>query len=73
MRSASMTISYPRRAVRVSGVAISSMADSKLVWLLGVLVVLAAIGLLMLCRELQNAVLARKEVKEARTLVHKKP
>jgi hypothetical protein len=49
------------------------MDDDKMVWLLGVLVAMAAIGLLMLCRELQNAVLARKEAKEARTLVHKKP
>ena len=44
------------------------MADDKIVWLLGGLVVMAAIGLLMLCRELQNAVLARKEAQEARTL-----
>jgi len=49
------------------------MDDDKIVWLLGVLVVMAAIGLLMLCRELQNAVLAKKEAKEARRLVHKKP
>ena len=49
------------------------MADDRMVWLIGVLVVMAAIGFLMLCRELQNAVLARKKAKEARRLVHKKP
>ena len=50
-----------------------SMNDDNIVWLLCVLVVMAAIGLLMLCSELQNAVLARKEAKEARRLVHRKP
>lgn len=49
------------------------MDDDRMVWLLGVLVVMAAIGFLMLCRELQKAVLARKKAKEARRLVHRKP
>ena len=48
------------------------MDDQKMVWLLGVLVVMAAFGLLLLYSELQNAMLARKEAKEARRLVYKK-
>ena len=44
-----------------------------MVWLLGVLVVMAAFGLLLLWSEVQNAAFARKEAKEARRLVHRKP
>ena len=49
------------------------MDDNQIVWLLGVLVAMAAYGLLLLWTEMQNAVLARKEAEEARRLVHRKP